>query len=207
MRQALLLLGVAAVAIALTAIWANRAARERVTNAQVPSAPPKVVVPAGTAISIKLVQGISEGSKPGEQLQALTTDPIVLGSELAIPADTRVTVTIVRMRDGRGDDDDIADVTLQPKEIIFRDRSVPIHATPITIKMKRMSDVGLLARSMGGMLGGAVGAAGSASVGRDPGFGAGTVGGQSAGDSSETGVPRVLVFKTTAPTDLTGVEW
>ena len=202
MKRAIVLLGIAAVVAVSAAMWTSRAARNRAAEAPVPSATSPLVLPPGTLVQIKLVGGISEGSRAGETLQGLTTEPILVGTELAIPADTRVVAAITAIHDLN---DEVAEVTLQLQELIFRDRNIPVHAGPVTTKMKPMSDFDLLSRAMGGMLGGAVGAARSAAAGRDPSVGAGAVGAESGGE--ETYNKNRLIFRTLEPIDLTGIAW
>jgi hypothetical protein len=185
--------------IAAISIWISRAAHAHITRPAAPPAASSLIVPAGTAVRVRLVEGISEGSKAGETLQGLTADPVFAGTELAIPTDTRVHVRVIRIRDR---DKDVADVMLQLQEFLFSNRNVPVHSGTVPTQMKRLSDIGLFARALGAMLRGAIGAARSASAGRNPGIGAGAVG-------ARTGSPEenFLIFKIIEPIDLTGVAW
>src|SRR5579871_5678602 len=54
----------------------------------------RVIVPAGTYLSLKIVAGIFESSKAGDTLQALSAEPVFVGSQLAVPENTRVGVHI-----------------------------------------------------------------------------------------------------------------
>ncbi len=187
--------------IAAREIWISRAAPAYVARPAATPASSSIIVPAGTAVRIRLVEGISEGSKPGEMLQGLTANPVRAGTELAIPPDTRVRVRMTGIQD-RGED--VANVTLELQGFLTSDRNVPVHSNAVTTQMKRLSDLALFARALGGMLGGAIGAARSASAGRNPGIGAGAVGSRQARGRAEE---SFLVFEITEPIDLTGVAW
>ena len=202
MKRLLILTGIAVAAmVAARWLWMSRAAQAHITRPASAPASSNVIVPGGTAVRVRLVEAISEGSKAGEILQALTADPVFAGTELAIPADTRVRVKAIRIQDR---DKEVADVTLQLQDFLFSDRNVPVHSNTVTTRMKRMSDIELLGRALGSMIGGAIGAARSASAGGNPGIGAGAVGGRQAGGPSGE---NVLVFDITEPIDLTGVAW
>src|SRR5262245_5297146 len=62
-----------AVVIISLSIWAARSARA--VHAQEPMSSGQVVVPSGTEIRVRLVQGVTAGTRIGENLQALT-EPI-----------------------------------------------------------------------------------------------------------------------------------
>src|SRR5262245_2201742 len=99
---------------------------------------------------------------------------------------------------------DLAHVTLALEDFLARDGNVPVHSNTVTIQMKRLSDIAMLARTLGGLLGGAVGAARTASAGGNPGIGAGAVGSRQAGRWPEE---NFLIFEITRAIDLSGVAW
>jgi hypothetical protein len=202
MKRLLILAGIAVVAmVAARWLWMSRATHAHITRPASAPAPGKVIVPAGTAFRVRLVEGISEGSKAGEILQGVTPDPVLAGTELAVPTDTRVQLKAIRIQDR---DKAVADVTLQLQDLLFSDQSVPVHSSTVTTQMKRMSDIELFGRALGSMLGGAIGAARSASAGGNPGIGAGAVGGRQAGGPADE---SLVVFEIIEPIDLTGVAW
>ena len=63
--------GPAVVVISLS-IWAGRSTRG--VHAQEPTSSGQVVVPSGTEIRVRLVQGVTAGTRIGESLQALTAE-------------------------------------------------------------------------------------------------------------------------------------
>ena len=96
---------------------------------------------------------------------------------------------------------------MQLSEFLFKDRDVPVRTAPITARLDRLSDLDLMSRAAGGLIGGALGAAGSASVHSNPDVGAAALGGLAAGANSGTGNDKVLSFQIQGPLDLTGIRW
>jgi len=165
--------------------------------------PASLVVPAGTIVHVRLIQSISEDSKAGDTLQGIVADPVLVNSQIMIPVNTRALTKVIgiqRRKDG------MADVSIELNELISRDRNVPVPSSTVTKGLKPMSDVDVLARGFFGMLDGALGAARSASAGRNPNAGAATAGRLSAG-AAQQNMPEVLVFTTAEPLDLTAVSW
>jgi uncharacterized protein YcfJ len=205
MKRTLILVSIFAVLIIVgLSLWTRRS--NAVSPAGAPAGPAvnRIIVPPGTGIRVRLVEGISEGSKPGDTLQALVADSVFVNYQLVIPADTRALVSTAGIRDRK---DGMADVTVQLKELIFSDRHVPVRSNPVTIRLERLSDFDLITRAAGGIVGGAVGAARSASVGRNPSVGAGAIGVGSAGRGTEEKDEDIVLFHTVEPLDLTGVRW
>lgn len=165
--------------------------------------PARVIVPAGTYLSLRVVAGIFESSKPGETMQALSAEPVFAGSQLAIPENTRVAVHVdsVAMHNT-----DAEDVTIRVTQLIFSDETVPIESNPLVATMQPRSSFDLMVRSAGGLLGAAVGAAGGAAVNTDP-VGAGTLEGLAAGTGSGPNGTSIFRFLIASPIDLTGIRW
>ncbi|HEY2380771.1 MAG TPA: hypothetical protein VGK48_06260 [Terriglobia bacterium] len=168
-----------------------------------PAAPTRLIVPAGTYLTLKVVEGIFESSKPGDTMQAMSADPVYAGRQLAIPENTRVGVHIDSLQRRNRDSEDL---TLRVTQLIFSGRTVPVESSPVVATMRPMSSLDLMVRSAGGMLGAAVGAAGGAVVDNDP-LGAGALEGLATGTGSrETGTDHIR-FQIASAIDLTGVRW
>jgi hypothetical protein len=171
-------------------------------SAQAPEAPVSPVVPPGSRVHVRLLQPVSEDSKPGDILQAVVIEPVLVSSRIAIPVNTRA---LTRVDGIQAVKDGMARVTIELSELLGRNRKVPVGSAPITKQLKPLSDVDVLARGVFGVIDGALGAAGSASTGRNPGS-AGTAGPLSAG-AAQQDTPEELVFTTAKPLDLTAVSW
>jgi hypothetical protein len=190
-----------AVVISLS-FWIARSARA--VHVQEPTSSGQVVVPSGTQIRLRLVQGITAGTRIGENLQALTAEATLLDKHILIPEDTRALVEVL---DFHKEKPEVATVTMQLNELIFKDRNVRVRSAPITARLGRLTDVDLATRAAGGLIGGAVGAAGSAAARANPDVGATAIGGLAAGAPSEPDLESVLVFRVLEPIDLSGIRW
>jgi hypothetical protein len=188
-----------AVAILILARWPSR------TSAVYPPAKPTaLILPVGTRIPVRLTGVISEDSKAGDTLQGVVADSVLVNSEIAIPVNTRAFAELIRIRTPK---DEVANVIVELKELMPKDHNVQIPSEPIETSLNVTSDVDLLTRSIAGLIGSAVGAAGSASVGGSPDVGAARMGDRLSAGATEPGTQKVLVFKTTKPIDLTTVVW
>jgi hypothetical protein len=188
-----------AVAIVILARWPSRTSAAHLPAERVP-----LILPPGTSIPIRLTGAISEESKAGDTLQGIVADPVFVNSQVVIPVNTRALVELIRIQRRK---DDAADVTIELEELISKDRAVPVHSGSVTKPLKVISDVDLLARTVAGMIGGAVGAAGSASVGRSPDAGAAKLSERLSAGATEQDLQEIVVFKTTEPIDLRAVAW
>jgi hypothetical protein len=164
----------------------------------------RLVVPPGTEVRIRLLQGISPETQAGEDLQGVTAEACFSGTQLLIPENTRALVQVQDIHTGHPE---AATVTVQLTEFLFKDRDVPVRTAPITARLDRLSDLDLMSRAAGGLIGGAVGAASSAAVHGNPDVGAAAIGGLAAGAISEPGNDKVLSFQIQGPLDLTGIRW
>jgi hypothetical protein len=163
-----------------------------------------VVVPSGTKIRVRLVQGVTAGTRIGENLQTLTAEATLQDKQVLIPEQTRALVEVL---DVHKEKPDLAHVTMQLNELIFKDRNVRVRSAPITARVDRLTDLDLATRALGGLIGGAVGAAGGAAARANPDVGATAIGGLAAGAPNEPDQERVLVFQILEPIDLTGIRW
>jgi hypothetical protein len=180
-------------------VWVVRSTR----YAQEPIGSRQVVLPAGTEIRIRLVQGVTAGTRVGDNLQALTEATFESG-RMRIPKDTRALVEVLYVHKEKPE---VANVTMMLNELIFKDRDVPVRSAPITAKLDRLTDLDLVSRAAGGLIGGAVGAAGSAAVRTNPEVGATAIGALAAGGTREIDQEKVLSFQILEPIDLTGIRW
>jgi hypothetical protein len=157
-------------------------------------------------VRIRLTESVSDASKAGEVLHGLVADGVVINSEVLIPANARALVRVADIHNHPYGN--FADITLELKELSAMEAHLPMRTAPVKTTLKRMSDVDVLARGIAGMVGGALGAADSASRGENPGVGA-AMGAD--GLTSEAEVPQpeqnILLFKTTEPIDRTGITW
>lgn len=132
----------------------------------------------------------------------MTADPVLVNSRPVIPAGTRALVKVTGIRKMKKN---VSEVTLQLTELISKPGNVSLHSARVTTMLKRLSDVDILARGISLIIGGAVGAAMSAAMGRNPNEGAAVVAGLSAQTTPTD--QAVLVFQITSPLDVTGVQW
>jgi len=164
----------------------------------------RLVVPPGTVVRVRLLQAISSETRAGDDLQGVTAEACFSGTQLLIPENTRALVQVQDIHKGNPEG---ANVTMQLSEFLFRYRDVPVRTAPITARLDRLSDLDLMSRAAGGLIGGAVGAASSASVHGNPDLGATAIGGLAAGANSEPGNDKVISFQIQGPLDLTGIRW
>ena len=189
--------------VILLSVWVARSTRAASVHPSKEATSGHVVLPAGSELRVRLVQGVTAGTKIGENLQALT-EATFEAQNMLIPQDTRALVEVLHIHKEKPE---IANVTMQLHELIFKDRDMPVHSAPITAKLDRLTDLDLMSRAAGGLIGGAVGAAGSAAARRNPEVGATAIGGLAAGATSLPDQEKVLSFQVLEPIDLTGIRW
>jgi hypothetical protein len=193
-----------AVLIGLT-IWAGRAARaseESLGNDHLNSQP---VIKAGTPIHVRVLGGFLKGSKPGDQLQAIVVEPVDAGAQSVVPLDTRAILQIVSIEKQHHGE---ALVTLQLTAFVSQDGNVPVRSNAVKADLQRTSDLDLMTRAAGGLIGAAIGAAAGGAAGTNPAVGASAIGGMAAtGTGTNTDNGNVLVFDTVSPIELNGIKW
>lgn len=186
-------------------IWTGRTARasgERPADDNLAS---HLVIKAGTPIRVRVVGGFSKGSKPGEELQAVVVEPVDAGAQSVVPLDTRAILQIVSIQK-RHHREPL--VTLQLTALISQNGNVPVHTDAIKTDLQRTSDLDLMTRAAGGLIGGAVGAAVGGAAGADPAVGASAIGGMAAtGTGTDTDTGNVLLFDTVSPIELNDIKW
>lgn len=203
MKRAITLIWIfAPIAIAAILIAGIRS-RAHAPDSPEPPSQARVIVPAGTYLSLKIVAGVFESSKAGDTMQALSAEPVFAGGQLAIPENTRVGVHIDGIaRHNR----DTEDLTIRAIQLLFSGKTVSIESKPLVATMQPMSSLDLIVRSAGGMLGAAAGAAGEAVGEHDP-LEAGALEGLAAGTTSAQNGTSILRFQIANPIDLTGIRW
>lgn len=192
----------AATGISIWAVRSSRAAAAHMRNET--GSLGRIVVPKGTYIRIKLLQGISRATKPGDMIQGVTLEPVLVDGRMAIPAKTRASIHVGNIE---GLQDGLAQASVQLQELTFTEQTIAVHTAPFVAALERISDLDLMSRAAGGMLGGAIGAAGGAAVRGDPRAGAGTVAGMAAGQEGGEDSAGLLRFQIVEPLDLTGIAW
>jgi len=192
------------VLIGLT-IWAGRAARASEESPGKDNLSSHLVIKAGTPIRVRVVGGFSKGSKPGEQLQAIGVEPVKAGAQSVVPLDTRAILQIVSIEKHHHRE---PLVTLQLTALVSQNGNVPVHTDAIKTDLQRTSDLDLMTRAAGGLIGGAVGAAVGGAAGADPAVGASAIGGMAAGGTgTDTYTGDVLLFDTVSPVELNDIKW
>src|SRR5215831_8257060 len=100
MQRLLVLLAIFGPSVVIAvSIWAVRSTRAAAREAEERILPSYIVVTPGTPVHILLVGGLSQESKPGESVEALVSDPVITGNQIAIPVDTRATAQITTIQD------------------------------------------------------------------------------------------------------------
>lgn len=178
-----------------------RSSRVYPVRVEAPSS--RLIVPAGSHLTLKIAESVLRDGEEGETFEALTTSPILAGKQLAIPASTRAALHIDRLQKRR---EATVDLTVRVTELIFSNRNVAIHTAPVVAAVLPMSAFNLMMRSVVGMLGAAVGAANHAAIERDP-IGAGALEGLAASVGSASDAFATLHFQIEESIDVTGVRW
>jgi len=157
----------------------------------VPQPVPRFELPVGTRVRVKLIQGVTESSKDGDFLQALVDEPVVINGNVMVEHASRALVHLLKIEDSA----DTSRVVLTVDQITVPLGRVSVITKPISLNMKRTSDFELIGRAAGAMVGGAVGAARSASRNGNPGFGAANVGGRTTGSTLDEDDQQVVDFE------------
>src|SRR5262249_24472693 len=122
MKRVLMLVCIFGPAIVISlSVWVTRAIRASSVHEETSSG--HVVVPAGTTIRIRLVQGVTAGTQIGENLQGLTAEPTLQGTQMVTPEATRALVEVMEVHT---ENPEAASVTMQLNELMFKDRDIPV---------------------------------------------------------------------------------
>jgi len=145
-----------------------------------PAPPPPIVVPSGTALTVRLAQSVgSKISQAGQSFSGSVADAVVIGGSTAIPAGAKVSGTVVDAKPlGR---------FAGGASLTLRLNSVDIHGTAQAIKTsavaqtekgkgKRTAVLAGGGAAVGALIGGLAGGGKGAGIGALAGGGAGTGG-------------------------------
>lgn len=145
-----------------------------------PAPPPPIVVPTGTALTVRLAQSVgSKISQAGQSFSGSVADAVVVGGSTAIPAGAKVSGTVVDAKPlGR---------FAGGASLTLRLNSVDIHGTAQSIKTsavaqtekgkgKRTAVLAGGGAAVGALIGGLAGGGKGAGIGALAGGGAGTGG-------------------------------
>ena len=118
-------------------------------------------IPAGTEISVRLIDGIdSEKTGAGERFRASIDDPVVVGDKVVIPRDADATVQIVKADKSSELAVKLYDVTVNDKQFDTVSNYAQVKAPGKGKKYARRTvGLGGLGAAIGGIAGGGTGAA------------------------------------------------
>jgi hypothetical protein len=134
---------------------------------------PEVLVPAGTAINVRLTQNIDvDASQSGMTFKAIVDDPVMMGGQIVVPREATAVLQAVKVEQSgtmKGSDK----ISLKMNSIAFGGMSYPVVTSYVETKGKgegrrtaRKVGGGLgLGALVGGIAGGGEGAAIGAAVG------------------------------------------
>jgi len=145
-----------------------------------PAPPPPIVVPAGTAITMRLAQSVgSKISQAGQSFSGTVAHPVVVGGATAIPAGAKVSGTVIDAKPlGRFAGG--ASLSLRLNSVDIQGSDVPIKTSSVTQvekgKGKRTAVLAGGGAAVGALIGGLAGGGKGAGIGALAGGGAGTGG-------------------------------
>ncbi len=145
-----------------------------------PAPPPPIVVPAGTAVTVRLAQSVgSKISQPGQSFSGTVAESVAVGGRTAIPAGAKVNGTVVDAKPlGRFAGG--ASLSLRLNSVDINGTGVPIQTSSVTQtekgKGKRTAVLAGGGAAVGALIGGLAGGGKGAGIGALAGGGAGTGG-------------------------------
>ncbi len=159
-----------------------------------------ITIPAGTQITVRTIDAISgKTATPGAQYQASVDEPVLVGSEVAIPAGAGCTIEVVSVQSGEGMALRLRQIEVGGKVFGTSTEFASVAAQGTSKKKKaarRGVGLGALGAGIGAIAGGGTGAAIGAAVGG--GAGAATaIGAQ--GKQLDVPSETRLIFALTAP--------
>jgi hypothetical protein len=162
-----------------------------------------MVVPAGTEITVRLIDSIQGSSSAvGQRYQASVDDPVMIGSQTALPRGANCTVQIVAMESGEGVNLKLYDVSLGGKNFATVSDYAEVKATG-TSKGKKAARRGVGLGAIGAGIGAIAGGGQGAAIGAVVGGGVGAISGAAA-KGKQINVPSEtrLAFKLKSPLPL-----
>lgn len=168
-----------------------------------PPAAPVMTIPAGTQITIRMIDSISgKTAKPGAVYRASIDEPVAVGSHVAIPDNSSCTVEVVHVEGGNEIALRLRNIKVGAKTYSTSTEYAEVEATGTSKKKKafrRGIGLGALGAGIGALAGGGSGAAIGAAVGG----GAGAISAAAAkGKQLELPAETRLIFALKAPVPL-----
>ncbi len=159
-----------------------------------------ITIPAGTQITVRTIDAINgKTATPGARYQASIDEPVLVGSEVAIPAGAACTIEVVNVQSGQGMALRLRQIEVGGKVYGTSTEYANVAAQGTSKKKKaarRGVGLGALGAGVGAIAGGGTGAAIGAAVGG--GAGAATaIGAQ--GKQLDVPSETRLIFALTAP--------
>jgi hypothetical protein len=170
-------------ALALSACGSVTADKDEVeakAAAARPAPPPKVIIPAGTALHVRLNEGVSASkSEPGNEFSATLSDPIVVNGKTVLPQGAHVVGRVVDAKES-GRVKGRAELRLVLTSVARNGKSVPVETQTYVgvAKSTKKRDAGVIGGAagvgavIGAIAGGGKGAATGAAIGGAGGTGA-----------------------------------
>jgi hypothetical protein len=170
-------------ALALSACGSVTADKDEVkakAAAAKPAPPPKVSIPAGTPLHVRLDEGVSASkSEPGTEFSATLSDPIVVNGKTVLPQGAHVVGRVVDAKES-GRVKGRASLSLVLTSVVRNGKSVPLETQTYVgvAKSTKKRDVGIIGgaagvgAAIGAIAGGGKGAATGAAIGGAGGTGA-----------------------------------
>ena len=150
---------------------------ERTAPPPAPAAPPKVTVPAGTDLTVIMIDSVSSGTnKSGDEFLASLAAPLVVGGKTVLDKGTKVRGRVIDA-EGSGRVKGLANIRLALTGILDGAKTIPIVTKPFVAEAE--STKGRDAAVAGGAAG--IGAAIGAIAGGKKGAGVGAIVGGAAG--------------------------
>jgi hypothetical protein len=180
-------------------------------QAAVPPPPPKpapkpIVIPAGTALSVRLDQPVSSKTNhTGDPFQATVSSPIVIHGKTIVPTGARAAGTLTEVKDA-GRFKGAASLTMALNTVAIGGKPHQVQTAPATQTSKGKGS--RTAKMVGGgtaggaLIGGIAGGGKGAAIGALVGAGAGTAGAATGNADITLPVETVVQFQMTAPVTL-----
>ena len=173
-----------------------------------PPAPKKVEVPAGTNLSIRLIDGLdSERNQIGDQFRATLNAPVTIGDEVIIPQDSDIQGRVVDVKSA-GRYAGASNLTLELTSLSFNGKTYNLSTNQWNRAAQgrgkstagKIGGGAALGAIIGGLAGGGKGAAIGATVGAGAGTGVASVG---KGNQIKLNSEALLSFNLQAPLTVT----
>lgn len=156
------------------------AAAPPVPASPAPTAGHAAVIPPGTAITVRLLDGIdSTKTSAGQRYRGTVDDPVIVGSQVVIPRGANCTVQIAAVEENKEVAIKLYDVTVngKPRDVLAEYANLQAQGTSNSSKsVRRAAILGGTGAAIGGIAGGGKGAA----IGAISGAGLGAISGAAA---------------------------